>query len=63
MITTLLPTSNQAWGFWGTIGHQEIDRSQAWALATIGEATAGAPEAVRVFLAWETCPLHLSAGG
>ena len=49
MTTTILPTTNQAWGFWGTMGHAEADQSQAWALATtaIAKATDGTPEAVR----------------
>ncbi|MDG4603732.1 MAG: hypothetical protein P9C55_13325 [Defluviicoccus sp.] len=52
MTTTILPTTNQAWGFWGSMGHAEADQSQAWALATtaIAKATGGTPEAVRDFL-------------
>ena len=52
MTKTILPTNNEAWGFWGTIGHETADRSQAWALATtaIAKATGGTPEAVRDFL-------------
>ena len=52
MTTTILPTTNQPWGFWGTMGHAEADQSQAWALATtaIAKATEGTPEAVRDFL-------------
>ena len=51
MTTEILPTTNETWGFWGTIGHH-ADRGEAWALATtaIGEATGCAPEAVRDFL-------------
>ncbi|QLH37786.1 MAG: hypothetical protein HWD60_00555 [Defluviicoccus sp.] len=51
MSTTILPTSNEAWGFWGTIGHH-ADQSKAWALAmtAIGTETGCAPEAVRDFL-------------
>jgi len=49
MTTTILPTTNQPWGFWGTMGHAEADQNQAWALATtaIAKATDGTPEAVR----------------
>ena len=52
MTTTILPTTNQPWGFWGTMGHAEADQSQAWALASIAiaKATGGTPEAVRTFL-------------
>jgi hypothetical protein len=52
MITTILPSTNETWGFWGTIGHETADRKEAWALATtaIGKATGGTPEAVRDFL-------------
>lgn len=52
MTTTILPTNNEAWGFWGAIGHQTPDRGEAWALATtaIGKATGGAPGAVQDFL-------------
>lgn len=51
MTMTILPTNNQAWGFWGSIGHH-ADQSEAWALATtaIGTVTGCAPEAVRDFL-------------
>ena len=51
MATEILPTTNETWDFWGTIGHH-ADRGEAWALATtaIGEATGCAPEAVRDFL-------------
>jgi len=37
---SILPTTNEAWGFWGTIGHH-ADRREAWALAmtAIGTAT------------------------
>jgi len=51
MTTTILPTNNQAWGFWGTIG-SHADQSEAWTLATaaIVKATGCAPEAVRDFL-------------
>ena len=51
MTTTILPTNNQAWGFWGTIG-SHADQSEAWTLATaaIAKSTGCAPEAVRDFL-------------
>ena len=49
MTTTILPTTNQAWGYWGSMGYTTADQSQAWALATtaIAKATDGTPEAVR----------------
>ncbi len=51
MSTTILPTSNQAWGFWGSIG-SHADQSEAWTLATaaIVKATGCPAEAVRDFL-------------
>ncbi len=52
MITnSILPTTNEAWGFWGTIGHH-ADRCEAWELAmtAIGTATGCAETAVRDFL-------------
>ncbi len=48
---TNLPTTNTAWGFWGTIAHN-ADPAAAWplAMAKVAEAT-GLPEtAVRDFL-------------
>ena len=52
MTTTILPTTNETWGFWGSMGHAEADQSQAWALTStaIAKATDGTPEAVRTFL-------------
>ena len=52
MTTTILPTTNETWGFWGSMGYTTADQSQAWALATtaIAKATGGTPEAVRTFL-------------
>ena len=52
MTTTILPTTNQAWGFWGSMGYTTADQSQAWALAStaIAKATGGTPEAVGDFL-------------
>ena len=29
MTTTILPTNNQAWGFWGTIGQPDHGRTAA----------------------------------
>ena len=51
MTTTILPTNNQAWGFWGSIG-SHADHSEAWAMAmtTVGKATGCQAEAVRDFL-------------
>jgi len=51
MSTEILPTTNEAWGFWGTIG-SHADQSEAWALAmtAIGTATGCAETAVRDFL-------------
>ena len=51
MTTEILPTTNQAWGFWSTIG-SHADQSEAWAMTmtAIGEATGCAPEAVGCFL-------------
>ena len=51
MTTTILPTQNTEWGFWGTIAHH-AELATAWPLAmrAIAEAT-GLPEtAVRDFL-------------
>lgn len=44
-------TENEAWGFWGTIGHR-ADPQRAWPLAVtaLAEATGEEPEAVRPFL-------------
>jgi hypothetical protein len=46
-----LPTTNTAWGFWGTIGH-EAEPATAWATAmpAIAQATGCPEEAVRDFL-------------
>ena len=51
MSTTILPTSNQAWGFSGTIG-SHADQSEAWAMTmtAISTATGCAETAVRDFL-------------
>ena len=52
MTTTILPSTNQTWGFWGSMGYTTADQSQAWTLAStaIAKATGGTPEAVRDFL-------------
>lgn len=51
---TILPTSNEAWGFWGTIDRSEhtIDTAAAWTIAseTIASATGCSAEGVRDFL-------------
>jgi hypothetical protein len=49
MTTTILPSTNQAWGFWGTMGYTTADQSRAWTLAStaIAKVTGGTPEAVR----------------
>ncbi len=51
MSTTILPTNNPAWGYWGTVG-SHADQSEAWTLATaaIGKATGCQAEGVRDFL-------------
>jgi hypothetical protein len=48
---TVLPTNNEAWGFWGTIRHH-ADPAKAWpiALRAISTATGCADEGVRDFL-------------
>ena len=48
---TILPTANQAWGFFGSIRHH-ADSDQAWALAfpAIAAATGASGEGVRAFL-------------
>lgn len=45
----ILPTANEAWGFWGTMG---ADATAAWplAFAAIQEATGEDADAVRAFL-------------
>ena len=56
MTTTILPTRNTEWGFWGTISHigndPTADPARAWEIAScrIAEATTGSPEGVRDFL-------------
>ena len=56
MTTTILPTRNEPWGFWGTIDRIEtspaVEPTEAWAIAArrIAEATEALPEGVRDFL-------------
>ena len=54
--TTILPTRNEAWGFYGTIDQIRndlaADPAKAWpaAFEAIAEATGASPEGVRDFL-------------
>jgi hypothetical protein len=52
MTMTILPTRNEAWGFFGTMQLGGADPMQSWnaASAMIAAATEAAPEAVRDFL-------------
>ena len=56
MTTTILPTQNAEWGFFGTIGRIEndpaADATKAWDIASrrIAEVTEASPEGVRDFL-------------
>jgi hypothetical protein len=52
MTTTILPTRNEAWGFWGTTDRSGFRPDRSWDVAStmIAEATSGTPEAVRDFL-------------
>jgi hypothetical protein len=55
MTSTILPSRNTEWGFFGTIGRSEnaaADPAPAWdiAFARIAETTGTAPEGVRDFL-------------
>ena len=52
MTTTILPTRNEAWGFFGTMQLAGADPMQSWtaASAMIAAETETAPEAVRDFL-------------
>ena len=56
MTTTILPTQNTEWGFWGTISRIEndpaADPAKAWEIASrrIAEVTTASPEGVRDFL-------------
>jgi hypothetical protein len=49
--TTILPTANEAWGFFGTIRHN-AEPNRAWALAmeAIRKRTGSPEEAIRDFL-------------
>jgi hypothetical protein len=52
MTKTILPTANEAWGFWGTCGHNGYDQAMAWEAASDALATAFdlTPEQVRDLL-------------
>ena len=52
MTTTILPTRNEAWGFFGTMQLADADPMQSWnaASAMIAAETEAAPKAVRDFL-------------
>jgi hypothetical protein len=56
MTTTILPSQNTEWGFWGTLGRIEndlaADAAKAWESASrrIAEATSASSEGVRDFL-------------
>ena len=56
MATTILPTRNTDWGFWGSIAHSHYDlatdAAAAWEIASrrIAETTEASPEGVRDFL-------------
>jgi hypothetical protein len=52
MTTTILPTRNEAWGFFGTLQRAGADPMQGWtcASAMIAAETEASPEAVRDFL-------------
>ena len=56
MTTTILPTRNTDWGFWGSIAHSHYDlatdAAAAWEIASrrIAETTEASPEGVRDFL-------------
>jgi hypothetical protein len=52
MTTTILPTRNEAWGFWGTMQQAGADPMQSWhaASAMIAAETEASPQAVRDFL-------------
>ncbi len=49
--STILPTANEAWGFYGSIRHN-ADPAEAWRLASLSIAaeTGASEEAVRAFL-------------
>ncbi len=56
MTTTILPSRNEPWGYWGTIARIEngpaADAAKAWQIASrsIAEVTEASPEGVRDFL-------------
>ena len=51
-MSTILPTRNEAWGFFGTMRLAGADPVQAWNAASgmVASATDGSPEGVRDFL-------------
>jgi hypothetical protein len=51
-MTTILPTRNETWGFWGTCRHNGYDQPMAWEAASDALATAFdlSPEQVRDLL-------------
>ena len=56
MTTTILPSGNPDWGYWGTLSRIEndpaADPAKAWEIASrrIAEVTTASPEGVRDFL-------------
>lgn len=52
MTPPILPTRNEAWGFFGTLSQADIDAHEGWtaASAMIACATHASPEGVRDFL-------------
>jgi hypothetical protein len=56
MTTTILPSQNTEWGYWGTVARIEndpaADPAKAWEIASrrIAEVTTTSPEGVRDFL-------------
>jgi hypothetical protein len=50
-MSKVLPSNNEAWGFWGTI-HHHVDPAEVWpaAFRAIAAATGCADEGVRDFL-------------
>jgi hypothetical protein len=55
MTAMILPTRNEAWGFWGTVSRasaRPVDAAAAWEIASrrIAEVAGASPEGVRDFL-------------
>ena len=52
MTTTILPTRNEAWGFWGTIRTAGFEAHACWQATSLklAGATGASPEGVRDFL-------------